>query len=66
MSDGKVIIDTELKQDGLSKGMDGLQSKFGTGAKVMAGAAVAAGAAVVSLTKNQYSPMQDMNSLLAV
>lgn len=51
MSDGKVIIDTELKQDGMSKGMDGLQSKFGTGAKVMAGAAIAAGAAVVSLTK---------------
>lgn len=51
MSDGKVIIDTELKQDGMSKGMDVLQSKFGTGAKVMAGAAIAAGAAVVSLTK---------------
>ncbi len=51
MSDGKVILDTELKQDGMSKGMDVLQSKFGTGAKVMAGAATAAGAAVVSLTK---------------
>lgn len=51
MSDGKVTIDTELKQDGLSKGMSGLQAKFGMGAKVMAGAAVAAGAAVVSLTQ---------------
>ncbi len=51
MSDGKVTIDTELKQDGLSKGMSGLQAKFGTGAKVMAGAAIAAGAAVVSLTQ---------------
>ena len=51
MSDGKVTIDTELKQDGLSKGMSGLQAKFGMGAKVMAGAAIAAGAAVVSLTQ---------------
>lgn len=51
MSDGNVTIDTELKQDGLSKGMSGLQAKFGTGAKVMAGAAIAAGAAVVSLTQ---------------
>nr|DAE51154.1 MAG TPA: tail tape measure protein [Caudoviricetes sp.] len=51
MSDGKVAIDTELKQDGLSKGMRELQAKFEKGAKVMAGAAIAAGAAVVSLTQ---------------
>lgn len=50
--DGRVIIDTELDDKGLSRGMDGFSGKlgkFGTAAKVVAAGAAAAGTAVVSL-----------------
>lgn len=50
--DGRVIIDTELDDKGLSQGMDGFSGKlgkFGTAAKVVAAGAAAAGTAVVSL-----------------
>jgi phage-related protein len=50
--DGRVIIDTELDDTGLSRGMDGFSGKlgkFGTAAKVVAAGAAAAGTAVVSL-----------------
>lgn len=50
--DGRVIIDTELDDKGLSRGMDGFSGKlgkFGTSAKVVAAGAAAAGTAVVSL-----------------
>lgn len=50
--DGRVIIDTELDDKGLSRGMDGFSgklAKFGTAAKVVAAGAAAAGTAVVSL-----------------
>lgn len=50
--DGRVIIDTELDDKGLSRGMAGFSGKlgkFGTAAKVVAAGAAAAGTAVVSL-----------------
>ena len=50
--DGRVIIDTELDDKGLSQGMDGFSGKlgkFGTAAKVVAAGAAAAGTAVVGL-----------------
>lgn len=50
--DGRVIIDTELDDKGLSRGMDGFSGKlgkFGSAAKVVAAGAAAAGTAVVGL-----------------
>lgn len=50
--DGRVTIDTELDDKGLSRGMDGFSGKigkFGSAAKVVAAGAAAAGAAVVGL-----------------
>lgn len=51
-SDGRVTIDTELDDKGLSQGMNGLSGKlgkFGSAAKVVATGAAAAGAAVTAL-----------------
>lgn len=50
--DGRVTIDTELDDKGLSQGMDGFSGKlgkFGSAAKVVAAGAAAAGTAVVGL-----------------
>lgn len=50
--DGRVIIDTELDDKGLSRGMDGFSGKlgkFGSAAKIVAAGAAAAGTAVVGL-----------------
>lgn len=68
MSDGKVIIDTELDDKGLKSGLSGLGSKATSAISGVAKAATAAGAAaaagVVSLTKKAVASYAEYEQLV--
>lgn len=68
MSDGKVIIDTELDDKGLKSGLSGLGSKATSAisgvAKAATAAGVAAAAGVVSLTKKAVAAYSEYEQLV--